>query len=113
MSLDLLGLALADAHRALDLPQRRDIAGPGSGKRPPGRVQQAAGRGVAAAGQLIGCVRCCIRRYGPRGWVHPGVAPLPDLQWVIGAYALTLAALLLTAGALADRFGRRITFSAG
>ena len=40
-------------------------------------------------------------------------APLPDLQWVIDAYALTLAALLLTAGALADRFGLRITFAAG
>jgi EmrB/QacA subfamily drug resistance transporter len=40
-------------------------------------------------------------------------ASLSDLQWVIDAYALTLAALLLTAGALADRFGRRITFAAG
>jgi MFS family permease len=40
-------------------------------------------------------------------------ASLPDLQWIIDAYALTLAALLLTAGALADRFGRRITFAAG
>ena len=40
-------------------------------------------------------------------------ASLPDLQWVIDAYALTLAALLLTAGALADRFGRRVTFAFG
>jgi EmrB/QacA subfamily drug resistance transporter len=40
-------------------------------------------------------------------------ASLPDLQWIIDAYALTLAALLLTAGALADRFGRRVTFAAG
>jgi EmrB/QacA subfamily drug resistance transporter len=40
-------------------------------------------------------------------------ASLSDLQWVIDAYALTLAALLLTAGALADRLGRRITFAAG
>jgi EmrB/QacA subfamily drug resistance transporter len=40
-------------------------------------------------------------------------ASLPDLQWIIDAYALTLAALMLTAGALADRFGRRITFAAG
>ena len=30
-----------------------------------------------------------------------------DLQWVIDAYALTLAALLLTAGSLADLLGRR------
>ena len=36
-----------------------------------------------------------------------------DLQWVIDAYALTLAALLLTAGSLADRVGRRLIFSVG
>ncbi len=30
-----------------------------------------------------------------------------DLQWVVDAYALTLAALLLTAGSLADLYGRR------
>ena len=30
-------------------------------------------------------------------------ASFTDLQWVIDAYALTLAALLLTAGSLADR----------
>jgi EmrB/QacA subfamily drug resistance transporter len=36
-----------------------------------------------------------------------------DLQWVVNAYALTLAAFLLTAGALADRFGRRLVFVTG
>ena len=36
-----------------------------------------------------------------------------DLQWVIDAYALSLAALLLTAGSLADRLGRRAVFVAG
>src|SRR6267378_3725388 len=36
-----------------------------------------------------------------------------DLQWVIDAYALSLAALLLTAGALADLFGRRLVFVVG
>jgi EmrB/QacA subfamily drug resistance transporter len=40
-------------------------------------------------------------------------ATLADLQWVIDAYALTLAALLLTAGSLADRYGRRLLFSIG
>jgi EmrB/QacA subfamily drug resistance transporter len=40
-------------------------------------------------------------------------AGLTDLQWVVDAYALTLAALLLTAGTLADRFGRRMLFIAG
>ena len=36
-----------------------------------------------------------------------------DLQWVIDAYALTLAALLLTAGSLADMFGRRRVYIIG
>jgi EmrB/QacA subfamily drug resistance transporter len=36
-----------------------------------------------------------------------------DLQWVIDAYALSLAALLLTAGSLADLFGRRRLFATG
>jgi EmrB/QacA subfamily drug resistance transporter len=40
-------------------------------------------------------------------------ASLSDLQWVIDAYALTLAAFLLTAGSLADRFGRRRLFAVG
>ncbi|GAB3912048.1 MFS transporter [Microlunatus endophyticus] len=40
-------------------------------------------------------------------------AGLSDLQWVTDAYALTLAALLLTSGVLADRFGRKRLFLAG
>jgi EmrB/QacA subfamily drug resistance transporter len=40
-------------------------------------------------------------------------ASLSDLQWVIDAYALTLAALLLTAGSIADLAGRRRVFAAG
>jgi EmrB/QacA subfamily drug resistance transporter len=36
-----------------------------------------------------------------------------DLQWVVNAYSLTLAAFLLTAGALADLFGRRRVFVTG
>src|SRR5579864_3115521 len=36
-----------------------------------------------------------------------------DLQWVVDAYALTLAAFLLTAGALADLLGRRLVFTIG
>ena len=40
-------------------------------------------------------------------------ASLSDLQWVVDAYALTLAAFLLTAGSLADRFGRRRLYVVG
>jgi EmrB/QacA subfamily drug resistance transporter len=40
-------------------------------------------------------------------------ASFTDLQWVVDAYALTLAALVLPAGSLADRLGRRRLFTAG
>ena len=40
-------------------------------------------------------------------------ASFADLQWVISAYALTLAAFLLTAGSLADLYGRRRLFASG
>jgi EmrB/QacA subfamily drug resistance transporter len=40
-------------------------------------------------------------------------ASLTGLQWVVDAYAVSLAALILTAGALADRFGRKRIFALG
>jgi EmrB/QacA subfamily drug resistance transporter len=40
-------------------------------------------------------------------------ANFADLEWVISAYAVSLAALLLTQGTLADRFGRKRIFVAG
>lgn len=40
-------------------------------------------------------------------------ADFSALQWVTDAYALALAALLLTSGSLADRFGRRRVFGTG
>lgn len=40
-------------------------------------------------------------------------AGFDELQWVVNAYTLMLATLLLTAGSLADRIGRRRVFVAG
>src|SRR6201987_5897722 len=42
--------------------------------------------------------------------LHAGFS---DVQWVLDAYALTLASLLLTSGVLADRYGRRRLFAIG
>src|SRR5262245_58514553 len=36
-----------------------------------------------------------------------------QLQWIVDAYALTFAALLLPAGAIGDRFGRKPVLMAG
>jgi len=38
---------------------------------------------------------------------------LTGLQWVVDAYALPLAALVVSLGTLADRYGRRLLFMAG
>ncbi len=40
-------------------------------------------------------------------------ASLTDLEWIVNAYTLTFAVLLLTGAALGDRFGRRRVFIAG
>ncbi|HWE33396.1 MAG TPA: MFS transporter [Solirubrobacteraceae bacterium] len=40
-------------------------------------------------------------------------ASFSDIQWVIDAYALTLASVLLTMGSLADLLGRRLVFTVG
>ena len=40
-------------------------------------------------------------------------ASFTSLQWVIDAYALTLSALILTSGTLADRVGRKRVFIGG
>jgi EmrB/QacA subfamily drug resistance transporter len=44
------------------------------------------------------------------GDLHTG---LHGLQWIVDAYTLALASVVLTAGSLADRFGRRRLFSYG
>ena len=40
-------------------------------------------------------------------------ASFSDLQWVVDAYSLTLAAFLLTAGVVGDIYGRRNVFAGG
>ena len=47
-----------------------------------------------------------------RVWLGPG-SSFSDLQWFVDAYALTLAAFLLTAGSLSDMYGRRRLFLIG
>jgi EmrB/QacA subfamily drug resistance transporter len=64
------------------------------------------GSGIATLDSTV--VNVALPRIGRD--LHGGVA---ELQWTVTAYLLTLAALLLIAGALSDRFGRRRVFIAG
>src|SRR5258707_11909304 len=40
-------------------------------------------------------------------------ATISDVQWVVEAYTLFVASLMLTGGALGDRFGRKRIFAMG
>ena len=42
--------------------------------------------------------------------LHAGAS---SLQWIVDAYSLVFAGLLLTAGSLGDRYGRRLALNAG
>lgn len=44
---------------------------------------------------------------------HDLAASISGLQWVIDAYTLVVASLLMLAGSMADRFGRRRVFQSG
>src|SRR4029453_18278509 len=64
------------------------------------------GSGIASIdATVVGIALPAIRRSFDAG--------LPVLQWVVTAYTLTLAGLLLLAGALGDRYGRRLVFNVG
>ena len=51
-----------------------------------------------------------VAQPGIQSGLHAGFT---DVQWVLDAYALTLAAFLLTSGVLADRYGRKRLFQIG
>jgi EmrB/QacA subfamily drug resistance transporter len=44
---------------------------------------------------------------------HDLQATIPQLQWIIDAYTLVLASLLMLSGSMSDRFGRRRVFQIG
>jgi EmrB/QacA subfamily drug resistance transporter len=80
------------------------------------RLGTAAGRWVVAAAVLGSgialldgtVVNVALRKVGT-----DLDASMADLQWVVNAYLLTLAALILVGGALGDRYGRRRIFLLG
>ncbi len=99
----------------MSTPAPRQVACQGTGE-PFVRAGTAAGRWVLAAAVLGSgmamldgtVVNVALRRLGA-----DLDASVSELQWVVNAYLLTLASLILVAGALGDRLGRRRVFLAG
>ncbi|MFD0683403.1 MFS transporter [Actinomadura fibrosa] len=78
-----------------------------AGRRPAVTVALASTAGYLLVLDLVG-VNVALPDLQRR--LHAGLA---EVQWTVDAYALALAALLLPAGALADRLGRRRLFLIG
>src|SRR5215471_6339386 len=81
-----------------------------------GRTDAAAGRWVLAAtilGSSLAFIDSTVVNVALPALQSALGATLAEIQWVVEAYALTLAALLLTGGSLGDLRGRRTVFAGG
>ncbi|MDR2984232.1 MAG: DHA2 family efflux MFS transporter permease subunit [Nocardiopsaceae bacterium] len=92
------------------------MAAPATGTEPGLKLRSASGRWVLFA-TVLGTTMASIDATVV-GIALPAIgkdfnASLADLQWVVTAYTLTLAGLLLVAGALGDRYGRKLVFQIG
>src|SRR5215469_5395016 len=91
----------------------RPTAAPAVADADQGRARRAGTVAAASLGlsvvQLdVFVVNVGVRQVGAQ--LHGGTA---DLQWVVSAYTLLFAALILTGGAFGDRYGARRVFGAG
>nr|WP_308286436.1 DHA2 family efflux MFS transporter permease subunit [Streptomyces griseorubiginosus] len=80
------------------------------------RYSSAAGRWVLAAtvlGSMIASIDATVVGIALPALGRSFHIGLASLQWVVTAYTVTLAGLLLFAGALGDRYGRRRVFLVG
>ena len=88
----------------------------GSGPRELLRYRSAQGRWVVAAmilGSSVAGIDSTVVAVALPAIGRNLQAGFQDLQWTVTGYTLTLASLILLAGSLGDRWGRRRVFLAG
>ncbi|MFD0686160.1 MFS transporter [Actinomadura fibrosa] len=87
---------------------------PTAGTRPPGPDRSTAILLVLCAAAFMAMLDVFVVNvaFTDIGADFPG-SSLPDLSWVLNAYTIVYAALLIPAGRLADRYGRKPGFLAG
>ena len=91
-----------------------DVAGvPGAPEAPCGPAQQRWVLAAAILGSSLAFVDGTVVNVALPAIQQALRASAGEVQWVVEAYALVLAALLLAGGALGDRFGRRRVFLQG
>jgi EmrB/QacA subfamily drug resistance transporter len=82
----------------------------------PMRLSEAAGRWVVFAtvlGTSVVALDMTVVNVALPALARDLSASMAGLQWIVNAYTLTLAGLILLGGALGDRFGRRRVFVVG
>src|SRR5213078_2033023 len=114
-----MGTAVADRPHSIELadrpaplsmarPASRRPVGTSAGQRGPG-----ASLAVAVLGFFVVTLDALVVSVALPTMGHDLGGGMTGLQWVVDGYTLMFAALLLSAGALADRFGARQAFAAG
>jgi len=98
---------VAAGEAATRAPARPGTARPGTAR--PGAVFAVVAAGIAVVNLDMFIVNVALPSIGRS---YPGTG-LADLSWVLNAYAIVFAALLVPAGRAADLIGRRAAFLAG
>ncbi len=102
------------ANRAVEAPGRgNDIQGSGAAASPVRPVRRWLALGVLCLSLLIVTLDNTVLNVALPTLVRDLGATSTNLQWIVDAYVLVFAGLLLVSGSVADRFGRKWTFIAG
>src|ERR1035438_1567390 len=102
------------ANRAVDAPGRGDdVPGRGDMASPVRPTRRWLALGVLCLSLLIVTLDNTVLNVALPTLVRDLGATSTNLQWIVDAYVLVFAGLLLVSGSVADRFGRKWTFVAG